>query len=92
MGPREIDAVAVTDNGGGGAGGGKVGGIPIHPVVSRIDAERRLHRVLAHGLCHLIGYTHNSDHDRIEMQRVEDYMLGEAEVVMRTFPPKRNTK
>ena len=84
--PRDRDAGAMAGSRDGVGGGDPGRGIPTPPVVSRIDAERRLRRILAHGLCHLIGYTHNNERDQMEMQRVEDYMLGEADVVMRSLP------
>lgn len=52
------------------------------PVVAKdaatlgIDVETRVRAVVAHGLAHLVGHTHDGQHDTELMQRIEAQLLG----------------
>ncbi len=37
--------------------------------------HRRLPWLLTHGLCHLLGYTHNNDDDAAVMEAAEQHIL-----------------
>ena len=40
-----------------------------------VSFEQHLQRMLVHGLCHLIGYTHETDHDHHAMNTKEQELL-----------------
>ncbi len=41
-----------------------------------VSFDDELHRVMVHGILHLIGYDDHSDEDETEMRRMEDYYLN----------------
>ena len=49
-----------------------------HPVV---DVEERMLRLLAHGLCHLIGYDHETDEQYEDMIKLENKLLHHVAAV-----------
>ncbi len=38
--------------------------------------EQRLHAIVVHGICHLLGYTHDDDKEYAKMQKIEAELLS----------------
>ena len=46
-----------------------------------VDVEERMLRLLAHGLCHLIGYDHETEEEYELMIKLENELLQEVAAV-----------
>jgi len=42
------------------------------------EKKEDIRLLAAHGLLHLLGYTHETEHDRMKMERAEDRLLARA--------------
>jgi probable rRNA maturation factor len=80
--PTDVLAFAQREGEGGDLHPGLLGDIVISMETAARQARRGLDRELlflaAHGLCHLLGYDHNTDEEEAEMNARMAALLGEA--------------
>jgi rRNA maturation RNase YbeY len=80
--PTDVLAFAMREGPGGHLHPGELGDVVISVETARRQARRGLYRELeflwSHGLCHLLGYDHNTDAEEAEMNARMKSLLAEA--------------
>ncbi|MBI4509837.1 MAG: rRNA maturation RNase YbeY [Deltaproteobacteria bacterium] len=88
--PTDVLAFAMREGEGGGLHPGLLGDVVISVETAERQARRALDEELmflwAHGLCHLLGYDHNTDEEEAEMNARMQALLAEARSTGRIKP------